>query len=218
MRARKAAFRQPLDLVFAAPSHLAVCRALRDTAEGMSGRQVARQAGINHQTCAVALGRLEELGVVRRQGSGQSQLFQLSRENLLVRDLLIPLLRKEREVFPRVVRRVGELAAGRCVRALVFGSVARGEERRESDLDLLLIADGPRGQSSTRQAANELRAVMAKEWGLRVNAIVLTQRAVEVRRQRRDPLIANILREGIEIAIDRRKDREGAPARAKTTG
>jgi hypothetical protein len=59
---------------------------------------------------------------------------------------------------------------------------------------------------------------MAKEWGLRVNAIVLTQRAVEVRRQRRDPLIANILREGIEIAIDRRKDREGAPARAKTTG
>jgi predicted nucleotidyltransferase len=218
MRARKAAFRQPLDPVFAAQSHLAVCRALRDTAEGMSGRQVARQAGINHQTCAVALGRLEELGVVRRQGSGQSQLFQLSRENLLVRDLLIPLLRKEREVFPRVVRRVGELAAGRCVRALVFGSVARGEERRESDLDLLLIADGPRGQASTRQAANDLRTVMAKEWGLRVNAIVLTQRAVEVRRQRRDPLIANILREGIEIAIDRRKDREGAPARAKTTG
>ena len=218
MRARKAVFRQPLDPVFAAPSHLAVCRALLDTAEGMSGRQVARQAGINHQTCAVALGRLEELGVVRRQGSGQSQLFQLSRENLLVRDLLIPLLRKEREVFPRVVRRVGELAAGRYVRALVFGSVARGEERRESDLDILLIADGPRGQASTRQAANELRAVMAKEWGLRVNAIVLTQRAVEVRRQRRDPLIANILREGIEIAIDRRKDRAGAPARAKTAG
>ena len=218
MRPRKGTFRQPLDAVFAAPSHLAVCRALLDTAEGMSGRQVARQAGINHQTCAVALGRLEELGVVRRQGSGQSQLFQLSRENLLVRDLLIPLLRKEREIFPRIVRRVGDLAAGRCVRALVFGSVARAEERRESDLDLLLIADGPRGQASTRQAANELRAVMAREWGLRVNAIVLTQRAVEVRRQRRDPLIADILREGIEIAIDRRKDREGAPARAKTTG
>ncbi len=218
MRARKGVFRQPLDAVFAAPSHLAVCRALLDTAEGVSGRQVARQAGINHQTCAVALGRLEELGVVRRQGSGQSQLFQLSRENLLVRDLLIPLLRKEREIFPRVVRRMGELAAGRCVRALVFGSVARGEERRESDLDLLLIADGPWGQASTRQAANAMRAVMAKEWGLRVNAIVLTQRAVEVRRRRRDPLIESILQEGIEIAIDRKKDREGAPARAKTTG
>jgi predicted nucleotidyltransferase len=218
MRAKTGTFRRPLGQVFAAPSHLAVCRALLDTAEGTSGRQVARQAGINHQTCAVALGRLEELGVVRRQGSGQSQLFQLSRENLLVRDLLIPLLRKEREVFPRVLRRVGELTTGRCVRALVFGSVARSEERRESDLDLLLIADGSRGQASTRQAANEVRAVLGKEWGLRVNAIVLTQRTVEVRRQRRDPLIANILREGIEVALDRKKDRDSAPARAKTTG
>jgi predicted nucleotidyltransferase len=166
----------------------------------------------------VSLGRLEELGVVRRQGSGQSQLFHINRENLLVRDLLVPLLKKERDVFPRVVGRVGEVAGGRCLRALVFGSVARGEERRESDLDLLLIADGPRGQASTRKAANELRAVLAKEWGLRVNAIVLTQRAVEVRRQRMDPLIANILREGIEIDVDRLKRREGAAARTKTAG
>jgi hypothetical protein len=66
--------------------------------------------------------------------------------------------------------------------------------------------------------ANELRTAIAREWGLRVNVIVLTQRAVEVRRQRRDPLIANILQEGFDISIDPRKDRKGAPARAKTTG
>jgi predicted nucleotidyltransferase len=184
----------------------------------MSGRQVARQAGINHQTCAVALGRLEELGVVRRQGSGQSQLFQLNRENLLVRDLLIPLLRKERDVFPRVVRRLAELTTGRCVRALVFGSVARGEEQTGSDLDLLLIADGPPGQASTRQAADQVRASLAKEWGLRVNAIVLTQRVVEARRKRKDALITNILREGIEIEAHRVRGRKGAAARTTTTG
>ena len=125
MRSRRQAFRQPLDQIFVAASHVAVCRALLDTAEGMSGRQLDRQAGINHQTCAVALSRLEEIGIVRRQGSGQTQLFQLNRENLLVRDLLIPLLKKEREAFPRVLRRVGELLAGRCRRALLFGSVAR---------------------------------------------------------------------------------------------
>jgi len=199
MRPRTQTFRRPLDQILAAPSHLAVCRALLDTAEGMSGRQVAREAGINHQTCAVTLGRLEELGVVRRLGSGQSQLFRLNRENLLVRDLLIPLLGKEREVFPRILRRVGERVAGRCLRALVFGSVARGEEQTGSDLDLLLIADGPRGQTKTRRAADDARAALAGEWGLRVNGIVLTQRALERRRERKDPLIINILREGIEV-------------------
>jgi predicted nucleotidyltransferase len=208
MRARVGAFRRPLDQAFAVPSHLAVLRALLDAAEGMSGRQVARLAGINHQTCAVTLGRLEERGLVRRQGSGQSQLFQLDREHLLVRDLLVPLLRREREVFSRILRRVGELVSGRCLRAVVFGSVARAEEQRESDLDLLLIADGPRGQTAARRAADAVRAALGREWGLRVNPIVLTERAVEVRRARTDPLIVNILREGVEVSPTPQK---GAP-------
>jgi predicted nucleotidyltransferase len=186
--------------VFGVPSHLAVLRGLLDAAEGMSGRQVARVAGINHQTCAVTLGRLEALGLVRRQGSGQSQLFLLNREHLLVRDLLVPLLQREREVFPRILRRVGDLVSGRCVRAVVFGSVARREEQPESDLDLLLIAGGRRGLTMTRRAADEVRAALGREWGLRVNPIVLSERGVEARRARTDRLIVNILREGVEVS------------------
>lgn len=218
MRAKAGAFRRPLDQVFAVPSHLAVLRALLDTAEGMSGRQAARLAGINHQTCAVTLGRLEELGVVRRQGSGQTQLFQLHRAHLLVRDLLIPLLKQEREIFPKIIRRVGELMSGRCRQALVFGSVARGEELRASDLDLLLIAGSPREVETARQAAAEVRAALGTEWGLRVNPIVLTVRAVEVRQARKDPLVANILREGIVVDLGRTKGRRGAPDRTTATG
>ncbi len=189
-----------------------------DAAEGMSGRQAARLAGVNHQTCAVTLGRLEELGVVRRQGSGQTQLFQLNRAHLLVRDLLIPLLKQEREIFPKIIRRVGELVSGRCRQALVFGSVARGEELRASDLDLLLIAGGPREVATARQAAAEIRAALGTEWGLRVNPIVLTARAVEVRQARKDPLVANILREGIVVDPGRTKGRRDAPDRTTATG
>jgi predicted nucleotidyltransferase len=207
MRPRTASFRRPLDRVFAAPSHIAILRALQDTAEGMSGRQVARLAGINHQACAIALGRLEELGVVRRQGAGQSQLFQLNREHGLVRDLLVPLLAQERRVFPRILRRIGEVIAGRCRRAVVFGSVARSEERADSDLDLLLVADGATGQAATRRAADEVRAVLAREWGIRVNPIVLTQRAVDLRQKRNDVLITTVLHEGIEVGSEPRKGR-----------
>ena len=218
MRARAGAFRRPLDQMFAVPSHLAVLRALLDAAEGMSGRQVARLAGINHQTCAVTLGRLEELGLVRRQGSGQTQLLQLNRAHLLVRDLLIPLLKQEREVFPKIVRRVGELVSGRCRQAVVFGSVARGEELRESDLDLLLIAGGPRKMASARQAATEVRAALGAEWGLRVNPLVLTERAMAARQARKDPLLVNILREGIVIDLGRAKGCRDATNRTTATG
>jgi predicted nucleotidyltransferase len=210
MRAKVGGFRRPLDQVFAAPSHLAVLRALLDAVEGMSGRQVAKLAAINHQTCAVTLGRLEEVGLVRRQGSGQSQLFQLNREHLLIRDLVVPLLRQERSVFSRIDRRVSGLVNGRCPRAVIFGSVARQEEERESDLDILLVTDGPRGQRATRRAADEVRAILRNEWGLRVNPIVLTDRTVEERRARKDPLILNILREGIEVSTARKRGTQRA--------
>jgi predicted nucleotidyltransferase len=214
MRPRNAVLRRYLDHVFAAPSHVAILRALQDAAEGMSGRQVARQAGINHQTCAVALGRLEELGVILRRGAGQSQLFQLNRTHRIVQDLLLPLFRQEREVYPRVLQRVGELVSGRCMRALVFGSVARGEERRDSDLDLLLIAGGPGQSGAARQAAADVRAAIGREWGLRANPIVLTERAVAERRARQDPLIASILLDGVEIDLGKPRRRRNATHRA----
>lgn len=215
MHTKAGAFRRPLDHVFAAPSHLAVLRALLDAAEGMSGRQVARLAGINHQTCAVTLGRLEELGLVRRQGSGQTQLFRLNRAHRLVQDLLRPLLQREREVFPRLLRQVGGLLSGHCRQALIFGSVARGEERRESDLDLLLVAGEAREVTDTRRAAATVRGALEEEWGLRVNPIVLTERAVAARQARKDPLIINILREGIPVELGR--SRGGRDATDRTT-
>jgi len=218
MRAKVGAFRRPLDQVFAAPSHLAVLRALLDAAEGMSGRQVARLAGINHQTCAVTLGRLEELGLVRRQGSGQTQLFRLNRTHRLVQDLLLSLLQREREVFPKLLRRVGGLLSGHCRQALVFGSVARGEERRVSDLDLLLVAGGAREAADTRRAAATVREALEEEWGLRVNPIVLTERAVAARQAGKDPLIANILREGIPVDLGRGRGRQDAADRTTATG
>jgi predicted nucleotidyltransferase len=202
MRARKAVLRHPLDRVFSAPSHIAILRALLDSSEGMSGRQVARLAQVNHQACATALRRLEETGVVERQGSGQTQLFRLNREQAVVRDLILPLLTRERAVFQGLLRRLGRLVAGRCARAMVFGSVARGEEGSESDLDLLLIAEGARGRPRAREAAREARTRMWKEWGVRVNGIVLTSRQVELRRRRGDPLVAAILREGIAVGAD----------------
>ena len=199
MRPRKAALRRPLDRVFAAPSHIAVLRALLDSAEGMSGRQVARLAEVNNQACANALRRLEESAVVERQGSGQSQLIRLNRENVLVRALILPLLRGERGTFRALLDRLGELIPPRCLQAIVFGSVARGEEEGPSDLDLLLVVDGPTNRRSARERAGETRTRMWKEWGVRVNPITLTSHELEARRRRRDPLIVAILRDGVPI-------------------
>jgi predicted nucleotidyltransferase len=218
MRTRRSLFRRPLDRIFSAPSHVAILRALLDSAEGMSGRRIARLADVNHQACATALGRLEEVGVVQRQGAGQSQLFRLNREHVLVRDLIVPLLKKEREAFRQMLQRLGHLVTGRCRRAVVFGSVARGHEEAESDLDLLLIAESPSRVREARDAAEDARSVMLKEWGARVSPIVLTERAVALRSQRKDPLVTSVLREGIDLGGGNRKEQGRARTRTAAAG
>ena len=50
---------------FSRPSPHAVLRALKDSREGMSGRAVAREAGVNHQAGAVAIRSLEAMGLVQ---------------------------------------------------------------------------------------------------------------------------------------------------------
>jgi len=42
---------RPLDHIFSARSQVAVLRVLLDSAHGLTGREVARQAGMNHQSC-----------------------------------------------------------------------------------------------------------------------------------------------------------------------
>jgi predicted nucleotidyltransferase len=116
-----------------------------------------------------------------------------------VRDILLPLLNRERRLFERLLGRLRQVIGGQCSRAIVFGSTARGEDVAESDLDLLMIAADRRMKRSVRVVAEEARAVLLKEWGARLNPVVLTEREFCLRSERRDPLVSNIMREGIDL-------------------
>lgn len=48
-------FHRVLDVVFSTWSHTAVLRALQDSAVGVTGREIARLAGMNHRSCLKAL-------------------------------------------------------------------------------------------------------------------------------------------------------------------
>ncbi len=188
----------PLDWVFAAPSHAPLLRALKDSAEGMSGRAAARAAGINHQACKLALDRLEALGVVRRRGGGRTQLVSLNFDNALVQGALLPLYRSEKE-FRALLRGDIRRALGKEARcAALFGSAARGEDRPGSDIDLLLVADGA-AKARLAGRALEFGREFAARYGIRLSPITYTAAEVRARYRTGDPLIRNVLADGVDL-------------------
>ncbi|HBL18202.1 MAG TPA: hypothetical protein DD417_15970 [Elusimicrobia bacterium] len=195
----------PLSIVFSAPSHLAVLRALCDSREGMSGRAVSRAAGINHQACAVALKKLGGLGLIRRQGAGRVQLVSLNFDHFLVRDLLLPALRKERELMSAIRDEIAGKVGKYALAASLFGSVARGTAETGSDLDMLLVVAGSI-KRSLADKARDFSAEFRNRYGIRLSPIVLSVKEAKTRLEQDDPLILNILAEGIDLGPKKLKD------------
>lgn len=110
---------------------------LSRTTEPLSGREVARRAGRSQEWTRRLMRRLAEHGVVEQGSGGSALLYELNRQHLAapaieqlvaLRMLLIDRLRSEI---------AGWQAAPHA--AALFGSAARGDGGRESDIDLLVV-------------------------------------------------------------------------------
>lgn len=196
MKQRVHLLQRPLDRVFSAPSHLAILRSLADNAEGMSGREVARQAGINHQACAKGLARLERIGIVIRQGGRRLFLFRLNRDHILVRETLLPLLKKERQFSMALRDRLGKIFGPPALSVTIFGSVSRGEETETSDLDLCIVVGNPKMKPAVHKIIDQHSQDLFRTYGMAISPLILTREALLERWRRSDALVMNMLKDG----------------------
>jgi predicted nucleotidyltransferase len=197
-RLARSPLRSPLDLLFARPSQLAALRVLQDSREGMSGRAIARQARVNHQACAVALRRLEEINLIQRIGAGRTQLIRLNFDHHLVKELILPLLRKERELVSHIRREIAQQFKDTALAVTLFGSVARGEDVPGSDVDLLIVTkatDKPRAM----KRAEQYNTGFQQRYGMRLSPIVMTPGEAARKMNASKPLLKNILADGIDL-------------------
>lgn len=189
--------RRPLDTVLAAPSHLFILRVLLEVAVGLTGREVARRAGLSPKAALDALTRLEAAGIVGRLPAGRAHLFRLRREHYLVRRCLGPLFGAEKGYRDEVVRAIQWGLGRHAVSGVLFGSAARGEDRPESDLDLLLIVRHDKEEAL--DAAVRLGERLEERAGVRLAPVVLTVPELRKDYGLSHPLLRNILRDGVLI-------------------
>lgn len=193
-------FHRLLDRVFFTWSHIAVLRALRDTAKGFTGREIARGASMSHRSCMQALTRLEDLGIVLRTRGGRDHLFVLNRDNVIVQEGILPLLAIERDLLDRVLKVIakGLRSATECV--ILFGSVARREESVSSDLDLCVIVHSQAKKSEAQRRFHAIAPMMQEQFHVRMAGIFYT--AAEFKRGARGekaPFV-DVIKDGIVVS------------------
>jgi predicted nucleotidyltransferase len=191
---------RPLDVVLGAPSHIAVLRALRHAVGGLTGREVARQARIAPCAAMGSLGRLESAGVVRRRPAGRAYLFELCGNRLLVKEGLLPLLDLEARMRGRAREILAKAFGREVVSAVIFGSVARGEDRPESDMDLCLVVERPQDKDRASGQAGAASSALAEELGITLSAILFTRSEFVQGYRRQEEFYRNVVREGERVS------------------
>lgn len=147
-------------------------------------REIARRAQLNHATVGQELRRLTKLGVVTVRQDGNRTYYRANPDHPLEPDIR-SLVRKTSGLGD-VLREALHPAGPRA--AFVFGSLAKGEEKPGSDVDLMVI-----GNLTLREVTRRLMGV-AEQLGREINPHVMTRTEFERRKKAGDHFITTVIR------------------------
>lgn len=188
-----------LDEVFTRWSNVAVLRALNKYVIGISGREVARAAGITVKNCFTALNDLENIGIVKRVRGGRDHLFSLNRQHFLVNQGITPVFETEQQFVEEIFNDIKKKLKKNCKSVYLFGSVARKEEEAGSDLDLCIIYDKSNQKKILEESVFELKSLLYKKYFVNVSPFYITHKEFIRRAKSNKPPVNDIVKDGILI-------------------
>lgn len=159
------------------------------TGAALTGRRVHASVADRHSLGAVqqALRDLERLGLITTETVGRAGVHRINEGHAAIaplRSLASPL-----EMLTRVVEEtVRDVEA-----VIVFGSVARGDAHADSDVDLAVIAP------ATWDGRVELQQQVQERLGNGCDVLHLTADHFKLAPEDREPVVSEILRDGIAL-------------------
>lgn len=176
----------------------ALLQTLARLEQPVTRRQLAAAAGVAPGNASAVIEDLIRSGLVSESVAGRSSMVSLNRSHLAAGPLVaLAGLRGE------LVRRLRERLAGWAdVRgAWLFGSVARGEADRDSDVDVLLVADDLES-SDLHERLSQLQSDVRDWTGNDLQLVEHSPTSWRKLVRSKNPLVEQIRLDGIALAGD----------------
>ncbi|NNN04522.1 MAG: hypothetical protein HKL90_01340 [Elusimicrobia bacterium] len=184
-----------LDDILGSHSRLSVLRVLFSQDE-LSGREVARRAGLSPRAASLALTHLVRVGVLRKHSVGSTHQFAINRNRHVVSAALNNLFQEEAGLAgamgQSVLRIIGR---EKCLSVAIFGSYARGEARPGSDLDVLVLLGDSSHEEKVRASLQAGAEKFYDLFGVSLAPYVIGTEEFAQRLKRGDKLIKALVRE-----------------------
>ncbi len=176
-----------------------VLEVLAGSEKPMTGRQVHRVARRGSAAgVAKVLERLVSTGLVHKQEVGTSALYRANRHHIAW-PAVATLMALRATLIERLTEAIGRLDPA-PVKAVLFGSAARGDGNESSDVDILLVSPG--SDHSWSATMSDIAADVHLWTGNHVQWVAVDDARWDQMVGDQDPLIESVNRDGISLLSD----------------
>jgi predicted nucleotidyltransferase len=200
---RNMRFRRPLDDVFRTATRVKILRLLTRTPDMVfTGREIARHIGVANSNVTMALSRLEKIGILHSMVKGRSLLYSLNTQHVLCERLLSVLYDREASSLNYVLDKLFARWPDEIRTVICYGSVARGEEKTTSDVDLCFVTRDSSRRGSILRMLEKAQGEFYLRTGNPFSPYVVSAFNFAVRYLKDDLLIRKIASEGLLLRGD----------------
>lgn len=165
----------------------------------MSEREIAAVSGVSHMSINRIMRELAEINFVHFVRAGRAHLWRVNRGSYSFHILsgLFNTLSQKKAPFEDLKRTIlDELPLPFLENLILFGSVAMGTERFDSDIDLYIQVKDESKKQEIEQSAEELVLLCLERYGNPLSPYILTGKEWK---ERSDLKLAEKIKKGIKI-------------------
>ncbi|MFZ3063842.1 MAG: nucleotidyltransferase domain-containing protein [Nitrospirota bacterium] len=190
--------RNVIESIFGSPAKVRILRTLFNSPQPLSGRQVGELSGLTHKGAIHAIQSLVDLGAVRHRKVGKAYQYSLLKGNIFVEKIILPCIRAESGLFDGLKKDITAHFGRDAISLILYGSIVRGEEKRGSDIDLMVVVRDERVKKAVEGKAEERTHYFNKRYNALLSLHCFT--LSEIKAKKNSPLIKTIIKESVVIS------------------
>jgi predicted nucleotidyltransferase len=152
-------------------------------------RGLAEEAKVTPNEAALTIHDLERFGIVKIQPVGRAYQLDLNKKSYILDRIIEPIIKHEKNTFSELLALLKKhLDTKKIITAVIFGSTVKGQEKIDSDLDLLVVSnDREHAVTQIAEATEQIFSIFHSS----VSPIIFTEK--EFKAKQKESLIRSII-------------------------
>ena len=172
-------FHEVIDDIISSPVRLKVASFLLTHEAPMSEREIASILKISHMSINRVMGELAEVNFVHCKTIGRAHVWAVNPKSFAYHAIkrIVDVIQSSSSPLTELRKLILKYLPPKKVRRLIlFGSIAKGEENADSDIDLLIVVKTEKEKGRIEPLLDQLSAACLDMFGNRLSAYLLSDK------------------------------------------